>query len=165
MELTITIQEKDYLEYTYSHIRKWRPKSWYALLFSLAFILGIICYSITADGFGGLNRLIGASLIGLTFFYLLVWIILFFKSRAEYRSNDVIKLPIKMMFDQHGIQVETARTKADHPWSAIKNIKQSNLIIAIYISNSMAYIIPKNQLSLEEQNQLKGIFDTLKKGG
>jgi hypothetical protein len=158
MEITLKITEKDYLHYAFMHMRKWRSRAYHIILFSITALLGLVALFMPADPTMGFTRIIGIVLLALTTFFILVLGISYIRLKSEYASNSILHQPISYGFTTEGISATTAVSQALIEWSLVVKVKESHQMVAIYISNSQAYILPKNQLS---SAQLKEFFSIL----
>jgi hypothetical protein len=160
MELTILIKEKDYVHYVMMHIRKWRSIYFYLILFGLCTIIGCASIIKSADKPLGFDRIMGIVLFSLTAFYILVILLTYFKLKSEYKSNLFLKEPCTYQLNDQGFSATTSISNASISWDSVVKIKQSKKIVAVYISNSQAYIFPKDQLNNTQKSGLSAILAT-----
>jgi hypothetical protein len=160
MEITIQIKEKDYIHYAMMHIRKWRSVYYHIVLFGICLLGGSIVLINSADKPLGFERITAIVLFSLTVFYILVIILTYFKLKSEYKSNLYFRELSTYRFNEEGFSVATSISNANISWNSVVKIKQSPKIIALYISNSQAYLFPKDQLHNNQKSDLSGIFKT-----
>ncbi len=157
MEVKIHIKEKDYLHYVFMHVRRWRSVYYHVLLITFGLLASVIFINIPASGLddipgvpektmGMIFRVVGIIALSASTLLMLVLLLMYFRSRSEYKSNSFLRGEIKYSFHENGFEVETDVSHAEINKTKIVKVKRSKKILAIYISNNQAYILPKEQL-------------------
>ncbi len=160
MELKFNITEKDYLHYAFQHIRKWRSIYYHIILLSISGIIGFLCLMSSAEEPLSFIRITGIVLLSVVTFFILILALSYFRLKKEYASNAFLKETMTFRFEQPGFRVETSISHAEIEWTKVIRIKQSKKVVAIYIANSQAYILPKSQIKELDKKALLDIFKT-----
>jgi hypothetical protein len=92
-----------------------------------------------------------ASLITL---FLIIMLLTYIRLHKEYDSNPFLQGDINYLLKDLDLEVKTSRSQSSVAWYEVVKVKQSPKIVAVYISKSQAYIIPKQLLSSEQKETL-----------
>jgi hypothetical protein len=154
MQLNIHITEKDYRHFATMNMRKWRKynRSFILIMLTAAWALFMFVYTLIH----GEPVLTNASVIVLllVLIYFMTKAVYSYRLTKEYASNPLLKNELSYILDDAGLSTKTKVSQSRISWELVTMIKQSKQILAIYISNSQAYLFPKEALNEEQKKEL-----------
>jgi hypothetical protein len=105
------------------------------------------------------------SIAGVTFLLIMLLIGTTLTILTSRRKSSTID--VKIVATDNWLVVECSEGRSETKWSAIDKVTQTNNFILIYLSDKMAYVIPKRVFSAQEDAQkfftyISGLWRTAK---
>jgi uncharacterized membrane protein (DUF485 family) len=139
-----TLSAKEFIRYNFYHSKKFIILYfWLILLMSLGFL------GIKFSGQGIALTLIG-SLITVVIGIPIFCIVIYFRARKEFNSDQLIKSEIQYVANDDGINQKRGKSNSYFEWNDIISSYEDKELFRLYVSKNKAIIIPKRYFSSEE---------------
>jgi len=155
MELNFTYTRKDIQKASYLKGSDNRKRARKILIPLGLFLLFFALITSSSSGFkSGEFIIIGASLFSIFFADVILPILNYFLTNAVIQRNkDILFAPQKMIVSDNGICFENKYGKSLTEWSSFTKYITGKDIILLYISQNMAFNIPKESLLLKNKKK------------
>ena len=97
-----------------------------------------------AVGFGG-------ALGGLIGYFAVLYLLIPFNAKRQYKQHRALKNEIRMALSEHGIYFKSESGESKLQWGDIHKWKNGNGVYLLYITSNMFHMVPSRALSNENE--------------
>lgn len=158
-DIKVKLNFKEYVSFNYMINRKFLKNVTMlgALFLVVLIVLTLQKGSISKDTMFNIVEVasVDVFVVGLIFYSVRI------RTKKMWDNNKIIQEEKSLMFSNAGISHASETSSANIWWNKVFKIEETNIFIAIFISNLQAFVIPKRNFSnLEELKLFKDILKT-----
>lgn len=156
MNLSFKMTQEAFEDGMKLHAKQQRKKIWIVL------IVIVSAFFLLSTDFSNQKSIIIQSIIAVSFLIIYAFILYFihrFHRRRQYQSNKVYRNIIEYTFSDEGVKAEHCLGDSFLKWESFFNYIEDEKSYLLYISPYLMYILPKSEMSYQEEQVVKNYLE------
>ncbi len=148
---TFTITKKDNLRYNFFLMQKKLIATSAFVFVIIAAMVGLLRYAQSANLSGALLNAFAMALLGTVILVTINIITTILRINSFYKQKKLTDFTVTFTTDKTGIHATSDRGDSDLPWNRIVAVRETANAFYVFITDSHANVLPKDQFSNEEE--------------
>ncbi len=148
---TFTITKKDNLRYNYFLMQKKLIATSAFVFVIIAAMVGLLRYAQSANLSGALINAFTMAVLGTVILVAINIITTILRINSFYKQKKLTDFTVTFTTDSSGIHAKSDRGDSDLPWNRIVAVRETRHAFYVFITDSHANVLPKDQFSNAEE--------------